>query len=211
MKIIVYFLLSLFIVSCSSTRLQTVSKIEGKYQWEGGYGVGETLEIRSDSTFIFTWYQGLISGITLGKIERIENQLCLSSEFKGDSNGFELEIPPQTKLEYYEIMVNDTSRYKLKGASCSAYYDGKLINEQPANDLGICKIESVDMDSLVIRYIGLKDANLEINKSSTPKSMIVILKEENHYQAFEGQFLKQTRKNSVEFTSFGRKKTFKRI
>ncbi len=211
MKYCIQILFSLTITSCSSTKNLPIDKIEGKYLWTSIYGVGETIEFKSDSTFTFHWTQGLMNGETKGKIHFDNSQTILYSEFKKDAFKYKLEIPPQTKQDYYEIMVADDDWNRFIGATCQAYSKGKLVQGQSTNEMGICRIESLEIDSIAIGYLGYQDAELSIEKNRTPKSLIVKLKEENHYHYFEGQSLKIINRRTIELETFNRKKIFKRI
>ena len=66
------------------------------------------VEIKSDSTFVFTWQQGLIGGKTFGTISYKNNAFRMYSELQEDSVFYSVEIPPQTAQDYYEIKVVDT-------------------------------------------------------------------------------------------------------
>ena len=211
MKYLTPILLSLIIVGCSSIKELSLEKVEGKYIWKGVYGVTETIEIKSDSTFIFSWAQGLMNGKTLGKIESINDQLSLNSQFKPDMVDFEVEIPPQSKQDYYEIMVGDKDQDRFIGANCVAFLDGNFVEGASTNEMGICKIKSLEIDTVVISYLGYKDAVLTVKKNNTPKSLIVRLNVEEHYQYFEGQAIRLTNKNTIKLKTFGRKKIFRRI
>jgi|GEM_PF-4426737 len=211
MKYYILILLSLLMVSCSSTKHLSIDKIEGKYLCKSIYGVGEIIEIKPDSTFTFSWTQGLMNSITDGRIEYFNSQILLYSDLNRDTFKYELEIPPQTKQDYYEIMVGDNDWGKFVGATCEAYNNGELIQGQSTNEMGICRIESLDIDAIVIRYIGYQDAKLKIDKNRTPKSLIVTLKAENHYHYFEGQSLRIINKRTIELETYDKKKIFKRI
>lgn len=198
-------------LSCAPTKRLSIEKLSGKFIWKGIYDVGETIEINADSTFTFSWTQGLISGKTLGKIKDNGNKPVLESQFKQRDFKYELVIPPQMKQDYYEIMVGDSEWNRFIGATCEAYLNGELIQGQSTNELGICKIESLNIDSIVVKYLGYQNAELIIENNITPKSLYVKLKEENHYHYFEEETITVRNKNTIELKTFGRNKKFKRI
>lgn len=211
MKYWIQILFSQLIVSFSSTKNMSSAQIEGKFLWNSIYGVGETIEIKSDSSFIFNWNHGLMKGVTKGKIVCDNSQMRLFSELKRDTFKYELVIPAQTKQDYYEIMVGNEDYNRFIGATCAAYYNGNLIQEQSTNEIGICRIESLEIDSIRIGYLGYQDAELNVEKNITPKSLIVKLKAENNYHYFEGQTIRVLNNRTIELETFERKKIFKKI
>lgn len=210
MKNFIYIVLGIIIFSCSTKQL-SLNQIEGKYTWNGVSDHGETLELRSDSTFIFEWTQGLITGKTSGKIGCFDNHFCLVSEPEQDIEKFTIEVPPQTKQDYYEIMVRDNNWNRFSGATCVAYLNGELIQGQSTNKRGICQIESLEIDSIAISYAGYNNAIIPIEKTKTPKSLIVRLTKENYDQQFENLKLKIINKNTIELETVGIKRILKKI
>ena len=211
MKCLTKILFLIAILGCSATKKIPIVKVEGKFIWTSIYGGGETIEIKSDSTFNFSWTQGLMNGETSGIIKDKLTHLCLESQFKPQDFKFDLEIPPQTKQDYYEIMVGDDEWHRFIGATCEAYLNGEFIQGQSTDEMGICKIDSLNIDSVVIRYVGYLNAELIIENNRTPKSLIVRLKEENHYHYFEEETIRIINRNTIELETFGSKKRFKRI
>lgn len=211
MKYLAQICICLALLSCNTTKKIAVDKMEGKYLWQSLHGVGETIELNSDSTFVFSWTQGLLKGTTHGKIELSNNQLKVYSDIDRADAKYELEIPPQTKQDYYSIMVAVEDWNRFIGATCEAYSNGKLVQGQSTNEMGICRIDSLEIDALIIEYLGYQHADISVVKYETPKSLIVKLKPENHYHYFEGEQLRFINRNTIQLETFGRIKTFKRI
>lgn len=209
MKILIQILLSFTIIGCSSTKKLSIESLEGDYKWIGSYDVGEKIEFRSDSTFIFYWTQGLMNGVTKGRIENINSKFRLYSDLDRNTFKFELEIPPQIEQDYYEIMVEDDWSI-LIGATCIAYSNGQIVQRQSTNEMGKCRFEPLRIDSIVIKYLGYQDAQLSVERNETPKSLIIKLKADNHYHYFEGQSIRIINKRTIELETFERKKIFKR-
>ena len=213
MKNIVYILLITLMVSlsCSIHRSYPVRELSGEFIWnESFFDVSESIELFSDSTFIFKWKQGLMWGKTQGRFTLKEGDVKLFSEYTHDSHKFNLVVPPQTKQDYYEILVRHTESFKLVGASCIAFKEDKIIDGSSTNEMGICKLPIDNVDSISIEYVGYRDAGFPTTKNRSPKSLIVELVDGEHYHYFIGEILKISNLNKMKLKTLGRNKTFER-
>jgi hypothetical protein len=59
-----------------------MSDLVGTYYWEGFYGVCSDIVLCKDSTFIYSWRQGLAGGTTTGRWFVDRNILILNSDFQ---------------------------------------------------------------------------------------------------------------------------------
>ncbi len=201
--------LFLLLVGCTSYKNINVEKLKGKYVWKGIYGVGESFEIKSDSTFTFSRAQGLIGGETKGKISSKNGYLHLFSELKKDTIPFDIEIPNQQLQDFYEIKVVDQKSNPCHHANCSFYIDNKLIGWKTTNKLGLIRVDSKDINLIKFQFVGYQKANLKINKN-TPKSLIIKLKEETFYHYFDGQKIVKINNNKIKVKTHNSYKVFKR-
>lgn len=213
MKNLLYILVitQLVTMGCSTSKLNPISDLTGKYIWtESFFDVSESIEILSDSTFIFRWKQGLGGGETQGKYSLNNGEIKLFSEYTPDSHKFNIIVPPQTKQDYYEILVRDKYSNRLIGATCLAFKKDEILEGSITNEMGICKLPIVNVDSIAIEYLGYKDAGFKTNKNRSPKSLIVEMVEGDHYHYFNGEVIKVSNKNKLRIETFGRNKTFER-
>ncbi|WP_235299783.1 hypothetical protein [Portibacter marinus] len=211
MKNLLQIILSLWLLSCSPTKQISINEMEGIYLWTSIYGVGETIEFKEDMQFEFKWTQGLKNGITLGTIRNDSKSWILQSELQQESFVFNLEIPSQLSQDFYQFKITDENSIALIGANCETFKDGLPIEATSSNEFGHCKIESINIDSLVINYGGFHPAEIRLTENKTPKSMIIRLKERQFYQYFNGEKIKIISRNKIEISTFGKRKTFNRI
>jgi len=209
MKSILKIILSFLFISCSSTKNISIDKIEGKYYWRSIYGVGESIEFKSDSTFIFKWQQGLNSGLTKGNIELKGKTINLNSELKKDSLSYELIIPEQKQSEFYQIKVLDSELNPIELANCIVKKDNKNIEVTSTNENGIFVIDNKNIDEILIQFVGFKDAVIPISENS-PKSIIVKLKYDFFYEYFEEQKVYRINRNKIKLKTFETIKYFKK-
>ncbi len=208
MKIVFQIILSFTLVGCSTIRQISIHKLEGKFQWSDDYGVGETIEINSDLTFKFSWAQGLMYGETKGSFKKVGNYWELNSEYQPDLQKFHLEIPPQTKQVFYEVLVTDIHSNGLAGSHCKSYKEGNFIDGMFSDEWGICRFSNTNIDSLAFDYLGYNEAGIKVESGKTPKTMIIRLKEDKHYHYFKEQKIKVLNYDKIELKTFFREKIF---
>lgn len=212
LSIISWLLLIFFLsISCTTSQHFTSEKLDGKFLWENGNDVSESLVISADSTFAFSWRQGLINGVSNGKIKKVNNQFQLYSELREEIVKYKIEFLPLTKSEFFTIQVIDQDRNPMIGATCEAFDHGKWVDGKSSNQDGICKIEAQSLDSIVISYAGYHTAAFAFEKEAPSKSLIVKLKEQDYYHYFEGEPIQIINRNKIQFETFDTNKTFKRL
>ncbi len=211
MKYIAFLLLiaPLLTSNCIVHKSNVKSKLTGKYVCDASFNdVSESIEIFSDSTFLFKWNQGLISGETHGRWSVSNSGIKLYSEYAPDSHNFNLIIPPQKDQNYYELLVRNMYSENLIAANCIAYEKGKIIDGSSTNELGICKLPIDKTDSIAILYVGHKDAGFPTIRSISPKSLIIELVEYENYHYFMGENVIVINEKEMKIETFDRNKIF---
>ncbi|MFI1742863.1 hypothetical protein [Thalassobellus sediminis] len=209
MKSILKTILFFLAISCSSTKDFSIDKIEGKYYWKSIYGVGESIEFKSDSTFVFNWQQGLNNGITNGNIEFDGKTINLYSELKQDSLSYELIIPEQKQTDFYKVKVLDSELNPIEFSSCTVKKNNEIIAGKSTDKNGICVIDNEKIDEILIQFVGFKDAVIPITDDS-PKTLTVKLKYDFFYEYFEKEKVYRINRNKIKLQTFERNKVFKR-
>ena len=181
MKAIILFLISLLFLNCSSKRNNTF----GKYSWDGGYDVFESITINPDSTFIFDWYAGLAgNGKTKGRWIKEKKYLILNSD-----------IQPNEKPEYILLKElekpNDSIEFKIvdrygpiQGANCVTFIGNDFIEGKTTNSLGVVKFSKNKFEKLQISFVGYSDIIYYFKSSNLNFFEFEMLEKQGYYYYF---------------------------
>ena len=132
--------------------------IYGKYVWDGGYDVYESIQIKSDSTFEFNWYAGLAGeGITLGKWKVNNGNLVLNS-FNQSSNTLNFVVLNElvNSKDFIEVKIVDQYG-PVFGANCEFLFKGNNVAFSTSNSDGIVMISKQKFDTIKITFIGKQE------------------------------------------------------
>ncbi|WP_430400770.1 hypothetical protein [Flavobacterium sp.] len=181
MKAIILFLISLLFLNCSSKR----NNIYGKYSWDGGYDVFESITINPDSTFIFDWYAGLAgNGQTKGRWIKEDKYLILKSDIQPN------EKPEYILLEELE-KPNDSIEIKvvdkfgsIQGANCITFIGNNLIEAKITNTLGVVKFPKHKFDKLQISFVGNNEIVYYFKSSNLNFFEFEMLEKQGYYYYF---------------------------
>jgi len=186
MKKLFVILTSLIFVSCSSTKHLTSEQIIGKYQWDGFYGVGSTIELKEDQTFEYNWQAGLIWGTTFGTWEREGTKIILNSEIQPSENGienFEIIRTERRSSDSLSIKVFGTDNETVPFADCVLKGDTTTLARASTDFQGETMLPRLDVaDSLIISFVGYKLIRHKLN--STISTYVFKMKEANHYYEY---------------------------
>ncbi|SHI79593.1 hypothetical protein SAMN05444337_0820 [Flavobacterium haoranii] len=132
--------------------------IYGKYVWDGGYDVYESIQIKSDSTFEFNWHAGLAGeGITLGKWKVNNGNLVLNS-FNQSSNTLNFVVLNElvNSKDFIEVKIVDQYG-PVFGANCELLFKGNNVAFSTSNSDGIVMISKQKFDTIKITFIGKQE------------------------------------------------------
>ncbi len=159
-----YLLLILLLYGCKSSTPTLVDNVIGEYELdEDFYGVGSEIKLLGDSTFIFDWFQGLISGRTTGSWNMKNNNLYLTSDEQppSDRNWNYSICMKNLKQDSITIRVFDEEGTPLFGANCFVKGKGVKVVGSVGVD-GEFKFPKVDVDKLRVEYVSHQSVNAYI-------------------------------------------------
>jgi hypothetical protein len=172
-------------MSCSATKNLTENKMLGTYHWTGIYGVGASIELKKDGVFEYNWVTGLINGTTIGTWTLEGRKIKLNSEFQPDSDlnkDFEIIWTEKSDTDLLTLKVLDSNGSPVCFASCFLEHNNKVIESSTTDLNGFAKLNKIDSDSLVIRYIGYKTVKIKYDKTVTHYE--IKMKEINNYYEY---------------------------
>jgi hypothetical protein len=156
--------------------------MNGIYKNIEGYGVGEVLEIKSDSSFIYQWRVGLNSGTITGTYEKRGEYLFLNGGIK----------PPDQKIRVEE---------NLKGNNDSIYIEVKSFDNNPlamavvtlnteqmiTTDMeGKAVVKKItDAKKIKVSYLSLNIPEYQVQKTKSNQFLIQVytpLKQEIYFE-----------------------------
>ena len=154
MKHFFVIVVSILFYNCTTNK----NMIYGKYVWDGGYDVYESIQIKSDSTFEFNWYAGLAGeGITLGKWKVNNGNLVLNS-FNQSSNTLNFVVLNElvNSKDFIEVKIVDQYG-PVFGANCEFLFKGNNVAFSTSNSDGIVMISKQKFDTIKITFIGKQE------------------------------------------------------
>ncbi|WP_288985207.1 hypothetical protein [uncultured Flavobacterium sp.] len=180
------FLLLMILSSCK------IDDVTGLYNAKGGFEWGSSLKINNDSTFVFNWQTGLMSGETKGKWKRKDNILILNSEqqpIKDTLPNFFIKRQYDTNSDSISFKIFWPHLEPLPSTNCSVFAKGQKIIEKTGDNDGNIVLLKVDCDSIKIQFIGLRDIVL---KSRFKNNIEIITRDlpETGYEYFTDKTLK---------------------
>jgi hypothetical protein len=207
----------LIFISCSSTKNLTAERIIGKYQWNGIYGVGSTIELKADQTFEYNWQTGLIWGTTIGTWEIEGAKITLNSELQPSENGietFEIIKTEKNHTDSLLIKVVGIDNESVPFANCVLKQDTTTLTGASTDFQGETMLPKLEADSLIISFIGYKTIRYGLDSSV---STYVFKMEERHeyYEYFTGEKWKYKNGRlydpSIKKDKYVKKKYYQRI
>lgn len=165
----IYTILTLLIfISCSSRKKITSDQIVGKYQWSGFSGVGSTIELNTNQTFVFHWQQGLLQGVTNGTWKQDGKYVIFHSGIQ----------PNEYSTDLYEIIKTerkntDSILFKVIGSeddnfpfvNCELKYGSKTIRGGTTNFQGAIEFPRLEYDSIILSYVGYRTIRYKLDSS----------------------------------------------
>lgn len=151
MKLSSYLIILVFIFySCTSQKIAHGVYFEN---WHDSY---HSLKLNPDSTFIYTFKEGLLFDSISGKWRIVKSKLILNSflSFKDTKSFLEYRIC-DTCHEGFNIKVIDfESKVDLQYTSLTAYNQGNVVSELATNEIGNVIIKNQEVDSIKVDYVG---------------------------------------------------------
>ncbi|NEV95065.1 carboxypeptidase-like regulatory domain-containing protein [Psychroflexus sp. YR1-1] len=175
----------LIFISCSSTKNLTTDHIIGKYQWNGIYGIGSTIELKADQTFEYNWQTGLIRGTTFGTWEKDGTQITLNSNLQPPENGienFEIIETEKNKSDSLLIKVIGSDNESVPFAACVLKQNTTTLTGASTDFQGETKLPKLEADSLIISFIGYKTIRHRLDSSVS--TYVFKMEEENEYYEY---------------------------
>ncbi len=157
------------------------TQITGEYKY-----AGSTLTLEPNKTFEFDWQAELISTKIHGTYQVEGKDLYLTATKNSNRKDFDIQIPPQTKRNDFELMVRDEKLNRIIGATCELTKKDELIQGTVTDNMGICELAYSNTGYINIRIMGYETAKINLD-SIFVHSLIVELKEEDYYEHFENR------------------------
>lgn len=154
--------------SCYTKKDLTIEEFVGKYNWTGGYGVGSSMELTKNQTFIYKWQTGLISGTTLGIWKKEGHKIILNSHLQISDEDAGYEIVETKKLNSKVVTLNfvDTKGESVPVVNCFLKGDSAILEEFSTDSHGELKFSRIkEADSLIISSAGFKTIRYKLDPS----------------------------------------------
>ncbi|MBK0403590.1 hypothetical protein I5M27_11375 [Adhaeribacter sp. BT258] len=206
---------ALFLASCSSSKTLKSEKLIGKYSWKLMDVGGETIELKNDKTFEYTWVTGLAGGETNGSWKIEKNQIIFNSELQPLKESEKYEVLEGFAQTDDSLLIKVTDQYNLPlpYASCVLKSDTTVIAWANTNSKGEAKLPRVNADSLIIPWIGFYTIRHSLDKSFSQYEFKMKDKPE-FYQYFTNEIWTYNYGRlypPVEKLRYSKKDSFKRI
>lgn len=146
----------------------TTEQIIGKYQWNGIYGIGSTIELKADQTFEYNWQSGLILGTTFGTWEKEGTKITLNSHLQPPENGiedFEIIETEKKKSDSLLIKVIGSDNESVPFAACVLKQNTTILTVASTDFQGETKLPKLEADSLIVSFIGYKTIRHQLDSS----------------------------------------------
>lgn len=185
MRTIAAILLILSLGSCSATKDLTEEKVLGKYRWKDIYGVGASINLKSNGVFEYSWAIGLMSGTTRGTWTLEGRIINLNSESQPDSNpdkDSEIINTEHNSTNVLTLKIIDIDDNPVVFANCYLERSNKAIEHTTSDLDGYAQFNKVDSDSLAIHSFGCKP--IKIKYDSTVSNYEIRMQETKSYYEF---------------------------
>jgi len=185
-------LLLVLIIGCKTIKENSQDQLLGKYQWHGLYGTASNITLKKDSSFVFHWQEGLISGTTKGKWHLQGNILILNSTRQPEEKvKFEINSYEESNTREYKIHIQDKEKYSLQVAVCALLKDSTFIDATETNEYGICKLGMTNQaNTLQISYIGYYHVEIPISELKGNEFSVTMYEGDEYYKYFTNRKLK---------------------
>jgi hypothetical protein len=163
----------------------TTEQISGKYQWNGVYGIGSTIELKTDQTFEYNWQTGLIGGTTFGTWEKEGTRITLNSNLQPPKNGTEdFEIIETEKKESDSLLIKviGPDNESVPFVDCVLKEDTSTLTGASTDFQGQTKLPKLDADSLIISFTGYKTIRHRLDSSFS--TYVFKMEEGNEYYEY---------------------------
>jgi antitoxin component YwqK of YwqJK toxin-antitoxin module len=163
----------------------SVFELAGTYKWIGVIECGATIQLSTDSTFIYNWQQGLLGGQTKGFWRINGDKIILNSEKQpnGGSMVNNVEVMNQYTSPNTAIKISDENGTPMAFANCTviaghhSYY-----SVTDSNGIAIFQVRSVRKIS--ISYVGYKTISYTSNETSNNWFVFTMHKDDEPYHYF---------------------------
>ena len=186
-KIVIKLIIPLvLILGCKTIKENSQNQLLGKYQWHGLYGTASNITLKKDSSFIYHWQEGLISGTTKGTWHLQGNILILNSARQPKERvKFEINSYDESNTREYKILVQDKEKYPLQFAVCALLKDSTFIDASETNEYGICKLGITSQaNTLQISYIGYYNVEKPISELKGNEISVTMYEGDEYYKYF---------------------------
>lgn len=195
-------LLILFVclIGCKTISHISQDQLLGKYQWHGLYGIASNISLNQDSSFVYHWQQGLISGTTKGKWDLEGENIILNSQYQPEeTEKYEIDSFNHSKTGAYKIRVKDEKNYSLPFVACVLMKDSTVIDGAETNENGICELKiSNQANAIEISGVGYFTVKLPIYKLKGNEFSITMYEGSKYYQYFTNRKWKVTYKRLID-------------
>jgi hypothetical protein len=163
----VHFLIFTFlIIILNSCKNIHKTDIVGTYVHYSRVATGSTMEIKSDSTYYYSWFQGLASQPDSGRWHIKGNTLILNSfnipKIETDTLGF-IKSSNHSQIPIMNVSVLDSLGKPIKSANCAFYFKQELIESGFTNENGEFGCKPLTCDSLSIYCHGYYPLNVKVS------------------------------------------------
>ncbi len=166
MRTTLFILTFLFFASCSVNKNLTHEQLFGKYRRNPIYGVSNSIELKSDLTFIYDWQAGLMNGRTYGKWEVNGNRIVLNSEQKPPEYNYEVLKINSLNSDTLTIKIYNAEGMEMPFANCLLKVGATTLINASSDSTGEMNFPRINTaDSLIIKYLGYKTIRYHIENS----------------------------------------------
>lgn len=177
---------------CLSYKQISNEDMLGKYTYSGIYGVSAEMELKKNNTFVYSWQEGLNSGVTKGNWVINKNVLLLNSEKQpNESNAEKYKLLETGKNDKSGITVQvlDKNGYPIRFANCVIHlYNGEQIGGvSDENGMCIFEKEVTSIKKIFLSYVGYYPVDYNTENTENNYFKIMMKEEEPHYEFFTNE------------------------
>ena len=143
---------------------QVDSDIIGKYKRTGSLGFKASIELMSDSTFVYKWYIGMMGGISTGKWKMKGRKVILNSNRQPNENksDFTYTASIDSLTNKTTIKVQTDKGINIPTANCIVFSNGNKFVKS-TDSLGIAIFNIHPVERIKILFVGFKPVDFENN------------------------------------------------